>query len=139
MFKYKEEQYNRIFQLIERVENPYGNLINEQYDPSGLLDKYFDSSTGNIFSDEFFKDKKDLVDVISNATDEIKECCGQELTTAYWWPEHNCWIVRKGTTKYLIYVSPGKSTMTPEERKKYDENLKSGSGKINKVLEIKDL
>lgn len=139
MFKYKEEQYNRIFQLIERVESPFNNLINEQYDPSGLLDKYFDSSNGDIYSDESFKSKIGNVNIISNATDEIKQCCDQESMSSFWWPEHNCWVVEKLGNKYLIYVSPGKSTMTPEDRKTYDENLKSGKGKINKVLEIKDL
>ena len=57
--KHKGNDIERIFQLFERVENPFLNTINETIgvDDSGLEDKYFNSTDNSIYSDENFEHK----------------------------------------------------------------------------------
>jgi|LakMenEpi03Aug12_release.lakeMendotaPanAssembly.Ray.scaffolds.fasta_scaffold00011_153 hypothetical protein len=123
MFKTKEDQYNRIFQLFERVENPYESLLLEgSGGPSGFEDKWFDSTTGKLYEDVSKTTEVKTFNIIANANTEVRELSrggGQHL---YW----NYWIVGLNEKKYVLVVEPDEDV----------NNRKSGSGIVRDVYYI---
>ncbi len=132
--KHKGNDIERIFQLFERVENPFLNTINETIgvDDSGLEDKYFNSTDNSIYSDENFEHKLYQVNVISNATNEVKEIGN----SPFYFVGESFWIIEHNSKMYLINTSPGKNLTTSTKRDKTEEFKKTGSGIIDSVWEI---
>ena len=132
MFKTKEEQYNRIFQLFERVENPYQSLLLEgDGGPSGFEYKWFDGPTGILYEDKtkqvVIKNFKKIV----NATEEIEDLSIISNRDR----GYNYWIVESNNKTYLLYVSPTGFEEKYDENEK-NTNQKEGSGVVMDVYYI---
>lgn len=128
MFKTKEDQYNRIFQLFERVENPYKPLLLE-YDGgrTGFRNKWFDGTTGNLYEDKTKTTELKTFKIIANATDEIR-AVGRVARG------RNFWIVQLGSKTFLFIVDPcGDEDCDENEETK---NLKEGSGVVDMIYNI---
>lgn len=128
MFKNKEDQYNRIFQLFERVENPYKPLLLE-YDGgrTGFRDKWFDATTGNLYEDKTKTTELKTFKIIANATDEVR-AIGRVARG------RNYWIVQLGSETFLFIVDPcGDEDCDETEETK---NLKEGSGVVDMIYNI---
>lgn len=132
MFKTKEDQYNRIFQLFERVENPYKPLLLEgDGGLSGFEEKWFDPTTGNLFDDKEGLKKIQTFTVIANATREVADLkSGDNIYKGY-----NYWIVELNNKTYLLVISPVDYSGEYDETEKIG-NKKIGSGIVQDVYNI---
>jgi hypothetical protein len=132
MFKTKEDQYNRIFQLFERVEKPYKPLLLEgDGGPSGFEEKWFDSTTGNLFDDKEGLKKIQTFKVIANANREVADLrAGDFIDKGY-----NYWIVELINKTYLLVVSPVDYNGEYEESDQIS-NKKIGSGIVRDIYNI---
>ena len=132
MFKTKEDQYNRIFQLFERVENPYESLMLETTSgPTGFDEKWFDGTTGKLYEDQTETKELKTFNIIANATGEIDDLkSGNNIYRGF-----NYWIVELNGNTYLLVVSP------VDYSEKFDDNKKSinekvGTGLVQSVYHI---
>jgi hypothetical protein len=132
MFKTKEDQYNRIFQLFERVENPYKPLLSETTSgPTGFDEKWFDGTTGKLYEDKTETKELKTFTIIANATGEVNDLkSGNNIYKGF-----NYWIVELDSNYYLLVVSPVDYSDKFDDVEK-NTNEKVGTGLVQAVYHI---
>ena len=129
----KNKQFDRMFQIMESLENQ--TLLTENTKHSELEFKFFNRLESAVFGDSEYTTNKKPIYIKAYVTDELSNSIS---TSALYTDFCNYWIIKYDLTLFLIEVDPSRDVNTEEERSKRKNDQKEGNGEITRVWEIQN-